>query len=109
MKRSTGIGCPPMTVWPTTRLVRAGFLTAPLLAEPLPHERCPQSFVWSVRPAVTEQHGPNRIRFARLQHLLLVVRVSARFGAGQKPRAEPGGLCAQRQDGDQTSSVGHAA
>src|SRR5499427_7614121 len=39
------------------RLVRAGFLTTPLLAEPLPHECRPQRSVRRIRPAVTEEDG----------------------------------------------------
>ena len=59
------------------RLVRAGFLTASFLAEPLPHQLRPQSSVRGVWPPVTEQDGPDRVRFARLKHLLLVVGVGA--------------------------------
>src|SRR5262245_42545952 len=61
------------------RLVRAGFLTTPLLAEPLPHECRPQGSVRGIRPAVTKEDSPNGVRLARLQHPLLVVRVGARL------------------------------
>src|SRR5262249_40087500 len=76
MKRSTGMGWPPMTVRPTTGWVRAGFLTPRLLAEPLLYECRPQGSVRSIRPAVTEEDRPNRVLLARLQHHLLVVRVA---------------------------------
>src|SRR5262245_39210332 len=91
------------------RLVRAGFLTTRLLAEPLPHECRPQGSVRGIRPAVTEKDRPNGVALARLQHHLLVMRVSARFRAGQKPRAQHGGLRAKSQDGDHTSAVRDAA
>src|SRR5262245_44077495 len=87
------------------RLVRTGFLTTPLLAEPLPHECRPQGSVRGIRPAVTEEDRPHGVPLTRLQHPLLVMRVSARFGAGQKPRTQHGGLRAKCQDGDQTSAV----
>src|SRR5215475_3347989 len=64
------------------RLVRAGFLTTPLLAEPLPHECRPQGSVRGIRPAVTEEDSPNGVPLTRLQHHLVVMRVGARFGAG---------------------------
>src|SRR5262245_31566955 len=91
------------------RLVRAGFLTTPLLAEPLPHECRPQGSVRGIRPAVTEEDSPHGVPLARLQHHLLVMRVSAGFAAGQKPRAQHGSLRAKGQDGDQTSTVRDAA
>jgi len=37
------------------------------------------------------------------------MRVGARFGAGQKPRAQHGSLRAECKDGDQTSAVRDAA
>src|SRR5262245_12572706 len=74
------------------RLVRAGFLTTRLLAEPLPHECRPQRSMRGIRPAVTEEDRPNGVLLAGLQHSLLVMRVGARFAAGQKPRAQHGGL-----------------
>src|SRR5215468_1169518 len=87
------------------RLVRAGFLTTPLLAKPFPHECRLQGSVWSIRPAVTKKDSPNGVSLARLQHHLLVMRVGARFGTGQKPRAQHGGLRAECQDRDQTPAV----
>src|SRR5215467_3752727 len=48
------------------RLVRAGFLTTRLLAEPLPHECRPQGSVRGIRPAVTEEDSPNGVPLARL-------------------------------------------
>src|SRR5262252_5361352 len=91
------------------RLVGAGFLTTPLLAKPLPHECRPQGSVRGIRPAVTEEDSPNGVPLARLQHHLLVMRVGARFAAGQKPRAQHGRLRAKCKDGDQASAVRDAA
>src|SRR5215467_8325513 len=48
------------------RLVRAGFLTTPLLAEPLPYECRPQRSVRGIWPAVTEEDSPNGVPLARL-------------------------------------------
>src|SRR5215831_15811367 len=91
------------------RLVRAGFLTTRLLAEPLPHECRPQGSVRGIRPAVTEEDSPSGVPLAGLQHHLLVTRMGARFGADQKPRAQDGSLRTKCQDGDQTSAVRDAA
>src|SRR5499425_345512 len=91
------------------RLVRPGFLTTPLLAEPLLHECRPQGSVRGVRPAVTEEDSPHGVPLTCLEHHLLVMRVGARFAAGQKPSAQHGSLRAKRQDGDQASAVRDAA
>src|SRR5262245_34057350 len=52
------------------RLVRAGFLTTPLLAEPLLHECRLQGSVRGVRPAVTKKDSPNGVLLVRLHHHL---------------------------------------
>src|SRR6516164_466292 len=67
------------------RLVQARFLTARLPAEPLLHKGGPQCPVRGVGPALAEQNGPDRAPLVRLQQPLLVVRMSTRLGAGQKP------------------------
>src|SRR5262249_35194025 len=67
------------------RLVRARFLAARLLAEPLLHKGRPRPPVRGVGPAVAEQNGPDRPRLVRLQQPLLVLGMGTRLGAGQKP------------------------
>ena len=52
------------------RLVRARFLTAGLLPEPLLHKGGPQRPVQGVRPAVAEQNGSDRIPLVRLLYRL---------------------------------------
>ena len=84
-------------------------LTASFWAEPLPYECRPQGSVRGIGPAVTEEDSSNGVLLARLQQHLLVMRVGARFRAGQKPRAEHGGLRAKCQHGDQASAVRDAA
>src|SRR5262249_51676718 len=67
------------------RLVRARFLAAGLLPEPLLHKGGPQRPVRGVGPAVAEQNGPDRAPLVRLQQPLLVPGMGTRLGAGQKP------------------------
>ena len=56
-----------------------------------------------------QKDSPNGVLLARRHHHLLIVRVGARFFAGQKPRAQHSGLSAECQHGDQTSAVRDAA
>src|SRR5262249_41719113 len=70
-------GVPPDARSANRRLVRAGFLTPPFLAEPLPHECRPQGSVRGIRPAVTEEDRPHRVPLRRLQHPPLVMWVGA--------------------------------
>src|SRR5262245_14043958 len=78
------------------RLVRARLQALGLLTEPLFHEGRSQCPVWGVGPAVAEQGRANRVPLAGLQHLLLVARVGARLGAGQKAGAHSTAACAPK-------------
>jgi hypothetical protein len=90
-------------------LVRARFLAAGLLAEPLLHKGSPQRSVWGVWPAVTKQDRQDRGPLIRLQQSLFVVGMGTRLGTGQEPGPQHRTLRAQRQDSHDAAGIGDAA
>jgi hypothetical protein len=85
---------------PDLGFVGAGLLAAHFVAQPLLHERGPQRPMRCVRPPVPEQRGAHRIPLGCVEQPPLVIRVGARFAAGEKSSSQHSGLCAQRQDGN---------
>ena len=85
---------------PDLGFVGTGLLAARFVAQPLLHEGGPQRPMRCVRPPVPEQRGAHRVALGCVEQPALVIRVGARFGAGEKSSSQHGGLCAQRQGGN---------